>query len=222
MINSVSGIRCGSGDEMGRLNVIERIPVVLPEREILFRLKYNIHKTGLDDETRRRIMSVINRGFLACRPRGAWTVLDISGLDDDTVSFENGVVISSRSLVEFLSGCISAVFMGVTVGAEITDMAVGAIRSGDASSALIYDAVGSETAEASIEWLNGYITREIRRSGMNPEPGRFSPGYGDLLLDNQKLFFELLQLGNFGVTLTDRYYFIPEKTVTAVTGIRKI
>ena len=48
---------------------------------------------------------------------------------------------------------------------------------------------------------------------------RFSPGYGDFLLENQRDFFELLKIGDFGVKLTERYIFIPEKTVTAIAGV---
>ena len=51
-------------------NYIERIPVVLPEKEILARLKYNIHKTEMDEATRSRILGVMNRGFAACEPKG--------------------------------------------------------------------------------------------------------------------------------------------------------
>ena len=48
---------------------------------------------------------------------------------------------------------------------------------------------------------------------------RYSPGYGDLELYNQDIFYRLLNLENWGVEITENYMLIPEKTVTAIVGI---
>lgn len=204
---------------MSKLNIVNHIPVTLPEREILFRLRYNVHKTELDDDARRRINSVMNRGFAVCEPKGSWILLNIAGRGESSVSFEGGFTIESVSIAKLLSRSESAVFMGVTAGGGIVELAQDAIKSGDGSSALIYDAVGSETAEASIDWLNRYIATELRRKGKILTSMRFSAGYGDFMLENQRSFYELLDLKRFGVSLTESCIFIPEKTVTAIAGV---
>jgi len=204
---------------MGKLNVVNSIPVTLPEREILFRMKFNVHKTELDDDVRRKISSVMTRGFSVCEPKGSWILLDITGRDAVSVHFEGGFTIQSESIAELLARSESAVFMGVTVGAGIVDLAQEAVQSGDGSSAIIFDAVGSETAEAAIEWLNRFLGSELRRRGRILTPMRFSAGYGDFLLENQRLFYELLDLKRFGVSLTESCIFTPEKTVTAIAGV---
>ncbi|HOP63266.1 MAG TPA: vitamin B12 dependent-methionine synthase activation domain-containing protein [Spirochaetota bacterium] len=204
---------------MSKLNIINHIPVSLPEKEILFRMKYNVHKTEIDDESRQMFRSVMNRGFAVCEPRGVWTLLLIEGRSENSVSFEGGLSIESGSIAKLLQRSDSAVFMGVTAGAEISRLSEDSIRKGDGASALIYDAVGSETAEASIEWLNRYIGSELRRKGKILTPMRFSAGYGDFLLENQRIFYELLDLKRFGVNLTESCIFVPEKTVTAIAGV---
>lgn len=204
---------------MSKLNIVNHIPVTLPEREILFRLRYNVHKTELDDDARRRINSVMNRGFAVCEPKGSWILLNIAERGESSVSFEGGFTIESVSIAKLLSRSESAVFMGVTAGGGIVELAQDAIKSGDGSSALIYDAVGSETAEASIDWLNRYIATELRRKGKILTSMRFSAGYGDFMLENQRSFYELLDLKRFGVSLTESCIFIPEKTVTAIAGV---
>ncbi len=204
---------------MTNLNYIERIPVVLPEKEILSRLKYNIHKTEMDDTTRSRILGIMNRGFAACEPKGVWLRMQIEQVRDDTVLLEGGFIIAGRSVAELLRGSSAAVLMGVTVGPAIVELASAAVSSGDGASALVYDAVGSETAEAAIDWLNMYIAQQVKRRGENLTRMRFSAGYGDFMLENQKHFFELLGLEKLGVSLTERYIFIPEKTVTAIAGV---
>lgn len=204
---------------MGRLNVVDHIPVILPEREILFRLKYNIHRTELDEEVKGRIGSVMNRGFSECKPGGSWTVLDITARGKSSVTFEGGYTIDSVSIAKLLQNSESAVFMGVTAGGAIVELAKDAVENGDGSSALIYDAVGSETAEAAIEWLNRFIATELRRKGKVLTSMRFSAGYGDFMLENQRFFYELLDLKRFGVSLTESCIFVPEKTVTAIAGV---
>lgn len=204
---------------MIKLNYMERIPVVLPEKEILARLKYNIHKTEMDEATYGRFLGIMNRGFAACEPRGVWLRMDIEYMQDETVFLEDGFSIESRSVANLLGGSSAAALMAVTVGPAIVELASQAVNSGDGASALVYDAVGSETAEAAIEWLNMYIGQQVKRRGENLTKMRFSAGYGDFLLENQKQFFELLRLDKLGVSITDRYIFIPEKTVTAIAGI---
>ena len=206
---------------MHKLNVFEKIPVILPEKEIFARLKYNIHKTVLDTESRGRILSVINRGFLACDPKGSWIRSEIHEITGNSVTFDNGITFKSMSVSGLLAGSSGAVFMCATAGAAIAEMAEKSFKDGDAASAVIFDAVGSETADAAIDWINRYIARELKRKGEHLTFMRFSPGYGDFTLENQRLFFELLGLADFGISLTDRYIFIPEKTVTAVAGIEK-
>lgn len=204
---------------MTNLNYIERIPVVLPEKEILARLKYNIHKTEMDDTTRSRILGVMNRGFTICESKGVWLRMQIEQVRDETVVLEGGYSIKSRSVAELLGNSSAAVLMGVTAGPAIVELASQSVSSGDGASALVYDAVGSETAEAAIDWLNMYIAQQVKRRGENLTRMRFSAGYGDFMLENQGLFFELLGLEKLGVSITDRYIFIPEKTVTAIAGI---
>lgn len=204
---------------MEKLNIFNRIPVNLPEKEIFARLKYNIHKTEMDDDNRKKIFSAISRGFALCEPKGSWTRSPISGRTDDSLTFENGIIIRSRSVADLLSHSGAAVFFCATAGHRIVDIAAESFKNGDGASAVIFDAVGSETAEAAVDWINTYISRELKRRGESLTPMRFSPGYGDFLLENQRHFFELLKLADFGVTLTDRYIFVPEKTVTAIAGI---
>jgi len=204
---------------MSKLNTITSIPVALPEREILFRMKFNVHKTEMDDDYRKKIASLMSRGFAKCDPKGSWIILDITGRDESSVSFDGGFTIQSDSISRLLARSESAVFMGVTVGAGIVDLAREAIEKGDGSSAVIFDAVGSETAEAAIDWLNRFLGSELRRKGKVLTPMRFSAGYGDFLLENQRLFYELLDLKRFGVSLTESCIFTPEKTVTAIAGV---
>jgi hypothetical protein len=202
-----------------RINSLNPINVQLPERDILFRLKYNIHKTVIDHDSLARIKGIMYKGFRLCEPQGVWGRLGIAEIVEERVIFESGAEIRSASIAQLLSGSHSAVFMAATVGPQIVHMASEAVSAGDGGAAVIYDAVGSETAEAAIEWLTGYIGSSIKKKGESLTSIRFSPGYGDFKLEYQSLFYDLLKLNEMGITLTERFILVPEKTVTALAGI---
>ena len=206
-------------NKFDKLNTFGEIPINLPEKEIFSRLKYNIHKTKIDDEELKRFISEIKEGFSLCEPKGAWIRVKIADRADESVIFENGMVIKSKSIKDLLKMSDSALFLFATAGAKIVESAEDSFKNGDSLRSIIYDAVGSETAEAAIDWLNTYIRRELMRTGESLTKMRFSPGYGDFLLENQRYFFDLLNMKDFGVSLNEKYIFSPEKTVTALIGI---
>ena len=49
---------------------------------------------------------------------------------------------------------------------------------------------------------------------------RFSPGYGDLPLSVQPAFAQELDLESLGVAVTDSYLLVPQKSITALVGVR--
>ena len=57
-------------------------------------------------------------------------------------------------------------------------------------------------------------------------PTRVGPigalAYGDLGLEHQKLFLEILPLAEMGMTLHSSGLFLPEKSVTALAGVEEI
>ena len=93
---------------------------------------------------------------------------------------------------------------------------------GNLTRAVVFDAAASEMVDAALDWMETFFGRELRREARRLTKSRFSCGYGDLALDNQKLFYDLLELGRLGVELTEQYILVPEKSVTAVAGIETI
>ena len=136
------------------------------------------------------------------------------------VRIENGVdlgfiKVQSRSLEKNLRGCDYAYVFAATTG-------FGAHRLLSKYSALsplkgiVSDCVGSAAIEAFCDKINF--------SFENPDflRPRFSPGYGDLPIENQKDILSFLDAGKtIGLTLTDSLMMIPVKSVTAIIGIGK-
>ena len=73
--------------------------------------------------------------------------------------------------------------------------------------------------EAVCDEVNALLEKEAAEEGRSLRR-RFSPGYGDLGLENQKGVFELLNPAKLiGLTLMDTLIMSPEKSVTAIIGI---
>ncbi len=120
----------------------------------------------------------------------------------------------SVRLAENLSGCTRVAVLGATLGTE-SDRLLRAYASESAMLVIIQAALAAKTEEVcdavqrSIETENGVKTRQ-----------RYSPGYFDLDISEQKKLFSLLDITKrCGITLTESYQMIPTKSVTAFTGI---
>lgn len=67
-----------------------------------------------------------------------------------------------------------------------------------------------------------FLNKMLRKEGKKLTKHRYSPGYGDLPLLNQRLIYSLLNLERLELKLTDQCMLIPEKSVLAVAGIEGV
>ena len=125
------------------------------------------------------------------------------------------VTFMSKKLAQNLAGCESAVIFGATLGVEL-DRLIKKYGHISPSRALLLQAFGAERIEALCDAFCDDIA-----NGKTTRP-RFSPGYGDLLLESQKEIFTLLDLPkNIGLFLLDSYLMSPTKSVTAIMGMER-
>lgn len=127
----------------------------------------------------------------------------------------NGHSIVCNSLKKNLSGCEKAYILAATTGIEAHRL----LKKNSVISPLkgiVTDCVGSAAIEAFCDKIN--------LSFDNPDflRPRFSPGYGDMPLECQKIIIDFLQTSKtIGISLTESLMMIPIKSVTAVIGIGK-
>ena len=103
-----------------------------------------------------------------------------------------------------------------TIGVEIDRLIAKYSRLSPAK-AFCCQAIGAERVEELCESVN----EKLGAGGEMLKP-RFSPGYGDLPLETQKMIFSLLDCPKrIGVSLGDSLLMSPSKSVTAFAGITK-
>jgi len=83
--------------------------------------------------------------------------------------------------------------------------------------ASILDAIGSEVAENSAEQANNIIAERAKGEGFETTP-RFSCGYGDWDIQDQKKILELVGASEIGISANEASLMEPRKSVTALVG----
>ena len=121
----------------------------------------------------------------------------------------------SLDLAKNLDGCKEAFVFAVTLGIE-TERYLGALSKISPSEHFICDGYYSALCESACDEAEKVIKQsEICKP-------RFSPGYGDLSLSLQKEVLACLEASNrVGITLTESCLMVPQKSVTAIMGIKQ-
>lgn len=135
----------------------------------------------------------------------------------DTIALPCGQI-ESKNLAKNLGGCDKAIVFAATIGVGI-DRLISKYSRLSPTKALCFQAIGAERVEALCDEFCEKMKSEYEKNGERLKP-RFSPGYGDLPLETQKMIFALLDCPKrIGVTLGDTLLMSPSKSVTAFVGI---
>lgn len=200
---------------------LEKISIEPPREKIYQRLGYKKKITAISAKQMKETELFINEAASFISLKGVFLRLPINHNDGEKMIFPGDLTFHSKKLSFFLRDCKEIVLMGATAGDTIMDAIKKKTGQNDLSAAVVYDATASEMTDAALDWLMDYINRILRREGKYLLPRRFSAGYADFSLENQKTIFETLQMGKIGVIITPSFILIPEKSVTAISGICK-
>ncbi len=157
-----------------------------------------------------RAIDIINSSV---NPKSLYRIFDC------TVT-ENSLIIGdteffSTRLAQNMTGCKRVVMFGATLGTEC-DRQIKVASTTDVALAMALQA----TAADKIEEVCDNLEKEIIKEHDVKLRQRYSPGYFDLDIKEQKNFFSLLELQKrIGLTLTDTYEMLPTKSVTAFIGV---
>lgn len=204
---------------MYRPTFFESIVIAPPFEKIYRRLGYEQRITRLKETQKSRIDHFIQEANSLVALKGTAVRIPVEERGASHIVLSGGGTFKSRDLTRMLAGCVEAILMGTTAGKRISEAVTQETLDNNLTRGVVYDAVASEMVDAALKWIMNYTNRELRREGKQLLPKRFSAGYGDFGLENQKIIYDLLQLSRLDVILTEHCVLIPEKSVTAVSGI---
>jgi len=197
----------------------ETIRIDLPREDIYRRLGYRRDATQISPPQTAEIENYMEEARSLISLKGTVLRLPIREISPARVVLGDEVVFESRHLARFLDRCREVALMGATAGPAIMAAISEDAAGRNVTRAVVMDATASEMTDAALDWIMSYLRGSLRRENRTLRTRRYSAGYGDFLLENQRTIFHLLQLDRFGVTLTESCLLIPEKSVTALTGI---
>lgn len=135
-------------------------------------------------------------------------------VDTAGVTLDCGVRFTSCDLARHLQGCDTALLLGATLGSRV-DVAIRRLALGSVAEGAAAQAVAASLIESYCD----QVQAKADTDGLAQRP-RFSPGYGDWSLQEQRLLFPILNCAKLiGLTLTDGLMMAPSKSVTAVIGL---
>lgn len=149
-----------------------------------------------------------------------FSVVDVRGVALRTPVTVTGSVVDmlflkteSRDLSKVLTDVSEAYVFAVTLGMGAERLLLRYSKISE-SAHFILDALASSLAEAAADKME-----KVLLGGLSKK--RFSPGYGDLCLDIQRDILSALSADRLlGISLTDGLLMKPEKSITAIVGIR--
>lgn len=192
---------------------VQRWSAPLPEVDLREMLRYAACRAP-DEQVTALAASAAEEGCRVLRPALCWREVPLTvtahRVDLGFTAFD------SQKLAAVLTGCDRAVIFAATMGLELDRLIA---RHGRLSPArgLMLQALGAERIEALCDSFCDFLAAEyapltVRR--------RFSPGYGDLPLENQRAFFDVLQCHKeIGLYLNESLLMSPTKSVTAIVGL---
>lgn len=168
------------------------------------------------------ITEVLDALLCAIKPKNIYKVFH-SNISENQVLLKESdrtLVFESQNLADNLAQCSTVVLLAATLGIE-ADKLLQRYEIMHMTKAAIAQACGAACIEAYCNILQEQILQELSKEGarlyLRP---RFSPGYGDLPLQYQRMIFQELECTKrIGLTLTDSLLMYPTKSVSALIGL---
>lgn len=193
-----------------------------PRSKIYKRLGHRQNLTRLSPQQKVESEHFIDEALSIIHLKGAVLRVSIHIEEESRVILPDNRHFESRKLAGFLEHCREIILMGATTGSDIMNAIQEDMSGRNMLRGVVFDATASEMADGALDWLMTYFNRSVRRENKKLRQKRFSAGYGDFSLENQKAIHSLLHLDRLGVDITDSCMLIPEKSVTAIAGIESM
>jgi hypothetical protein len=200
-----------------QIQFFDSINVEIPYEKIYHRLGYRQGITKIAAQEKKETERLIHDAFGLLTLKGADLRVPVSA-SESQVLLTDGYTFNSKLLAGLLKGAKEMLCLAVTGGSKIIQ-AIHALEKSDLKLAVIYDAAASEIVDAGFDWLKSYIEQTLSRENLHLLNKRISCGYSDFSIKYQKVFYELLQLRELGITINEAYMLIPEKSATSVMAI---
>lgn len=193
----------------GNLMISVAVQKIKPD---LTKLKRKLHVNSPKEEA--ILSSVISELILKVDPKYSYKKVNFY------VPPVAGLLAESKDLHGFLVKSEEGFVVICTLGNGTTDLITKYQLSGNLIAALYADRVASDFVENLAEQAAHELLDKFYSNSEFELTKRYSPGYGDLRIEKQKVLFGLFKDMDVDVTLTSANYMDPEKSISYIVGVK--
>jgi hypothetical protein len=182
------------------------------------------HYIGYEDDQNlsARISSLIDdyteHAHSLINPLFSYVIKDVEWARGSITLIEGSIIFKSRVIAKLLERCPQVAIFVVTIGKYLEETAWQLSRGGLILEATVLDAIGSDAVEKVADLAQARIKEIVKTQGLVISR-RFSPGYCDWSIGQQRMLFYALTGNTLGVRLTGECLMIPQKSISGIIGI---
>ncbi len=151
-------------------------------------------------------------------PLYSYVIRDVEWARGSMAFIQGSIIFKSQVIVELLEHCSHVAMFVVTIGKYLEETAWQLARDGLILQATVLDAIGSDAVEKAADRVQNRV-KEIAAAEGLVTSRRFSPGYCDWNIGQQRMLFHALTGNTVGVRLTGECLMIPQKSISGIIGI---
>lgn len=196
-------------------NTLSSEIIMLLEFELNVSEEEEVLKQLHDENANERVRDVVRRGLEEGKELiDAKAVVEEFAISDRGEEFveigDSGLRIESKNVAALLKDCEKVSLFACTVSSDFK-------VEGEALQGLVFDAIGSVAVEKLAERVNEKVGERAEGEGFRVTQ-RYSCGFADWGLSDQRKILELLHGEEIGLKVNEANILIPRKSITALIG----
>jgi len=182
------------------------------------------HYIGYEDNHKlsARISSLIDdyaeHAHHLINPSYSYIIKNVEWARGSIAFIEDSIIFKSQVIAQLLEHCHQVAIFLVTIGKYLEETTSQLAKDGLILQATVLDAIGSGAVEKVADLVQDKI-KEIAEAQGLVTSRRFSPGYCDWNIGQQRMLFYALTGNTLGIRLTGECLMIPQKSISGIIGI---
>jgi len=151
-------------------------------------------------------------------PFYSYVIRDIELIQGSIIIVEDSIIFESKIIARLLKQCCKVAVLLATIGQHLEETVAQLLQDGLMLQATVLDAIGTDAVEKVTDLAQDRIA-EVADAQELVISQRFSPGYCDWDLEQQKMIFKAVNSDVVGIHLTDGCLMIPQKSISGIIGL---
>ena len=151
-------------------------------------------------------------------PSYSGVIRDVKSVQGSRVVIEGSITFESEVIARLMEQCQKTFIFLVTIGDIVEEMVGQLAEDSLMLQATVLDAIGSVSVESVANVVQERVEEIAHTRGLCTSR-RFSPGYCDWDIEQQRTVFQALNGNYAGVRLTEDCLMIPRKSMSGIIGL---